>query len=115
MLRDFHGYFVVAQSNAQCSNVLTPFVAEALSFREALSWLKEVGMSIVLLELGAFIVINAIKHCKVDDACFDLVIMNCISLPKQIPNCSASFVRRSVNQVAHVLARASVSMFGLGV
>ena len=95
--------------------MLTPSVIEALSFREALGWLKEVGMSLVLLESDALVVINAIKHCKVDDACFGLIIADCISLLKEIPNCSVSFVRRSTKQVAYVLARASVSMSGLGV
>ena len=70
--------------------VLTPFVAKALNFREALSWLKEVGMSLVLLEYDALVVINAIKHCKADDACFDLIITDCISLLKELPNCSIS-------------------------
>ena len=37
VLRDYHGAFVAARSNVQHSNVLTPFVAKALSFREALS------------------------------------------------------------------------------
>ena len=115
VLCDCHGSFVTARSNTWYSSVLTPSVAEALSFREALSWLKEVGMSLVLLESNALIVINAIKHCKVDDACFGFIIADCISLSKEILNCSISFVRRSVNQVAHVLARTFVSMSSLGV
>ena len=95
--------------------MLTPSVAQALSFREALNWLKEVGRSLVLLESDALLVINVIKHCKVDNACFGLIIVDCFSLLKEIPNYSVSFVRRSANQVAHVLGRTSVSMFGLGV
>ena len=115
VLHDYHGSFVAARSNVQHSNMLTPFVAKALSFREALSWLKEVGMSSVLLESNAFVVVNAIKHCKVDDTCFGLISADCISLLKEIQNCSVSFVRKSTNQVAHVLYRASVSMSGLKV
>ena len=115
MICDCHGLFVAARLNAQYSNVLTPFVIEALSFREILSWLIEVGMSSMLLESDALVVINTIKHCKVDDAYFGLIIADFISLLKEIPNCSISFVRRSAKQVAHVLARATISMSGLGV
>ena len=38
--------------------MLTSSVIEALSLREALSWLKEVGMSSVLLESDALVVID---------------------------------------------------------
>ena len=37
-------------------------------------------MSLVLLESNDLVVINAIKHCNVDDACFGLIIEDCISL-----------------------------------
>ena len=67
------------------------------------------------MESDALVVINAIKHCKVVDACFDLIIIDCISLLKEIPNCSVIFIRRSANHVACILARAYVSMSGLGV
>ena len=40
VLRDCHGSFVVTRFNAQYFSVLTPSVAKALSFREALKWLK---------------------------------------------------------------------------
>ena len=113
VLHDYHDSFVVARFNVQYSNVLTPSVAKALSFREALKWLKEVGMSLMLLESDALVMVNAIKHCKVNDACFGLIIADCISLLKEIPNCSISFVRTLANQVAHVLARASVSLPGM--
>ena len=57
-------------------------------------------MSSVLLESNALVVVNAIKHCKVDDACFGLIIVDCISLLKEISNCSVSLIKRSMNQVA---------------
>ena len=37
-------------------------------------------MSLVLLESNDLVVINAIKHYKVDDACFGLIIEDCILL-----------------------------------
>ena len=59
--------------------------------------------------------VNAIKHFKVDDACFGLISADYISLLKELPDCSVSFVRKLANQVAHVLDMASVSMSGLKV
>ena len=59
-------------------------------------------MCSMLLKSDAFVVINAIKHCKVDNVCFDLIITDCISLLTKIWNCSISFVKRSLNLMAHV-------------
>ena len=66
----------------------------------------------MLLKLYIFVVINVIKHYKVDDAGFCLIIRDCISLLKKIPNCLVSFVKRLTNQMAHILSRA---ISGLGV
>ena len=63
-------------------------------------------MCSMLLKSDALVVINAIKHCKVDNVCFGLIITDCISLLTKIWNCSISFVKISVNQVAHVLTMA---------
>lgn len=44
-----------------------------------------------------------------------MLIADCVKLIKEISCRKVSFVRRSANQAAHVLARASVSMTGPGV
>ena len=36
----------------------------------------------MLLESNALVVINVIKHCKVDDTCFGLILAYCILLLK---------------------------------
>ena len=66
----------------------------------------------MLLKLDVLVVINVIKHYKIDDAGFCLIITNCILLLKKIPNCLVSFVKRLTNQMAHILSRA---ISGLGV
>ncbi|KAM7529300.1 hypothetical protein LguiB_032710 [Lonicera macranthoides] len=42
----------------------------------------------------------------------DLIIQDCISLRKDIDQCTVSFVRRSANVAAHTLARAAISIIG---
>ena len=37
----------------------------------------------MLLESYTFVMINIIKCCKVDDICFDLIIVDCIYLLKR--------------------------------
>lgn len=62
-----------------------------------------------------FVVVNVIKHCKINDAYFDLIIADYISLLRKILNYLISFVRRSTNRVTHVLVKVSTSMSSLGV
>ena len=42
--------------------------------------------------------------------CIGLIIEDCKFIIKDLVNCSVSFVRRSVNNIAHLLARASSSL-----
>ncbi|XVF61159.1 hypothetical protein PTKIN_Ptkin08bG0107200 [Pterospermum kingtungense] len=66
---------------------------------------------------GGFVAVKAmrlrpIRNNVVDDSIVGMVISNCISLVKEIPNCTICFVRRTTNQVAHTLAKAFASMIG---
>lgn len=49
-----------------------------------------------------------------NDSIFGSIIANCLLLVSDIPRGKVFFVKRSTNQVAHLLAKTSVSMFGLG-
>ncbi|XVF52569.1 hypothetical protein PTKIN_Ptkin05aG0029000 [Pterospermum kingtungense] len=108
IIRDSEGGFIAGRSAVKVSSVLIPSIAEALSFREALSWLKSLHFSSVIVESDAVSVVNALKNNLINDSCFALIITDCISLVKEISGCSVVDVRQSANQVAHSLARASV-------
>ncbi|XVF82038.1 hypothetical protein PTKIN_Ptkin16aG0010900 [Pterospermum kingtungense] len=115
VIRDSHGSFTATRAVSQQCSILYPSVAEAISFREAFSWLKDLRMESVIVETDALVVVNAVQYGLTTDSYFGMIIDDCISIIKEIPYYKVSFVRRSVNRVSHVLARASVSMFGLRV
>nr|GMD36197.1 uncharacterized protein LOC109155154 [Ipomoea batatas] len=65
IVRDEEGQFVAAfQKKWEC--LFTPKMAEALAIREALQWLKIVGLQAVLVESDAQLVINSLAEhaCK---------------------------------------------------
>ncbi|XP_012087681.1 uncharacterized protein LOC105646438 [Jatropha curcas] len=90
--------------------------AEALSVREALSWIKAKAWSSIIVESDALMVVNAINSSTVtDDSSFGLVISDCKLLINEIDNVECRFVYRSANVVAHLLATGLHSLSGLGV
>ena len=114
MVRDENGAMVIAR-NERIRGMLDPAIAEVMSCREALSWLKSLGLNKVILESDAQFVIQSILNPKVDVSYFGSLINDCRSLAKDLGECSFVFVKRSANQVAHVLAKAIGSEFDQGV
>ncbi|KAM7497885.1 hypothetical protein LguiA_022299 [Lonicera macranthoides] len=92
-----------------------PLLAEAISLREALSWIKDKNMSNVYVESDSQLLISAIRSDFEDSSYFGLIVNECKSLASGLVGCHFNFIRRSGNQVAHALARAASSCFGLEV
>ena len=108
------GVMVIVR-NERIRGMLDPAIAEAMSYREALSWLKSLGLNRVILEYDAQLVIQSILNPKVDVSYFGSLINDCRFLAKDLGECSFAFVKRSANQVTHVLARAVGSESDQGV
>lgn len=72
--------------------MLDSALAKALSIREALSWIKLLGMHSVLFEVDALIIVNAIKHNSCNASYLSMVIDDCISLLKDMPGCQVFIV-----------------------
>ena len=104
---------MAAKNMSRFCFVLVPAFAEALGFKEALSWVKSLNVQSVLFEMDALLVVQAIQHPIQDNSLFGTVIADCVCLLKEMPSCQVSFIPRSVNVVVHCLARASHSMPGL--
>lgn len=115
MVRNHDGVFIDACSRWQFCSILDPTLVEALSFCEALSWLKGMSFIEVKVETSVLVVANAIKNGSFDSSCFGLVISDYVSLIREIPVCQVSFVKRLANHVAYVLTKAFDLMSGLGV
>ncbi|XP_038715125.1 uncharacterized protein LOC120008837 [Tripterygium wilfordii] len=114
VLRDGLGQMQAAGSGA-LRGFLDAGLAEALSFREALRWLKDNVISNVIIESDALIIVQAMKSSCLDSSYIDVIIDECKSLLKEINNYRICFVRRSANSVAHLLARAASSLTGVHV
>ena len=85
VLRDSSGAFLGPCSKCQPSSNLCPLLAEACGVREALSWLKELQVQDVDLEVDVLCVINAINSYSADLSPVRLIISDCISFPQEMP------------------------------
>uniref|UniRef100_A0A803PF51 RNase H type-1 domain-containing protein n=1 Tax=Cannabis sativa TaxID=3483 RepID=A0A803PF51_CANSA len=82
-------------------------VAEAIGIREVLSWLKENRWPQVYIETDSLCVVQAIHSSTDMISLFGSVIQDCKTMLASLNNVVISFVKRSVNVVAHSFARAA--------
>ncbi|XP_073119607.1 uncharacterized protein [Henckelia pumila] len=109
IIRDSSG--VVIKAICGCfPGIFTSIMAEAMSIREALSWLKELNISNVIVESDALLVVNAFHSSAIDVSGVGLLMEDCRFLASELLSCSLSFVYRSANQAAHRLARSARSL-----
>ncbi|XP_059294595.1 uncharacterized protein LOC132047589 [Lycium ferocissimum] len=81
--------------------------------REALTWLNErFSTTRLIVETDNLLVKQALEGDLVNYSYFDALVFYCKTLLKELPFFSLSSVKKSTNQVAHCLARASASMSG---
>ena len=88
-------------------------IAEALSLREALSWVKNQGMINVIFEIDAQSAVLGLHKCHLDNLYLGNILQDCNQLLCAISNAHLVFVKRFTNNVAHCLAQASCSLSGL--
>ncbi|KAL8485077.1 hypothetical protein ACS0TY_027394 [Phlomoides rotata] len=100
------GSFVAARS-LTVVGCMSVDVGEAMGFMEALSWIKELRLSHVLLEGDSIIVVDVIKSTESSFSSFGDYIASCKSLIGNINNVFVLFVKRDANTWAHTIARAA--------
>lgn len=86
---------------------VSPAVAEAMSVKEALSWLKKKRWTAVILETDCLSVVQALRGNVHMPSYFGAVIEDCRRLMANTSNIVLRFIKRSANKAAHSLARAS--------
>lgn len=84
-------------------------MAEALSIKEALSWVKDKGWCKVVVESDCLNVIQAIRSKAPMGSPLGQVIQACRDMLEEFNTVSLFFVKRSANMAAHELARLSYS------
>lgn len=81
LIRDENGDFL-AGTGGQFRGIVDPKVAEAMTFREALSWLKRMEILRVVIELDSLCVVQAFRQNPKDSSYFGAIILDCCSIVK---------------------------------
>ncbi|KAH9686509.1 putative reverse transcriptase/RNA-dependent DNA polymerase [Citrus sinensis] len=113
VIRDSGGCFVAAKCQS-FSGLFRPPEAEALAVREALSWIKNLQLPKVIIEIDCLSVYSALVSHDYSPNGFGLIIADCQALAQLVGEVRFSFVRRSANVTAHNVARVGGSISGLG-
>ncbi|XP_065854127.1 uncharacterized protein [Euphorbia lathyris] len=109
--RDDFGNFR-ACGNGGVSGPPDPLLAEALAFREMLQWAKEQNRANVHFETDSQLLAQLFHKLLPVNSPLGVIIGDCKVLFQSLDNSCLSFVLRSTNQAAHVLARAAGSLSG---
>ncbi|KAL8132597.1 hypothetical protein AgCh_008176 [Apium graveolens] len=111
IVRDVDGGFIGAR-NHRVSVSMQPREAEAVSLKEALLWVKQIGYMYCIFETDLKLLADAYKQLN-GIAYFHTIVSDCLELFKHFENVLVEFVCRFANEVAHKLARATHSMSGI--
>jgi ribonuclease HI len=107
-LRDENGHFIAAKT-AWFHGLAQPQEAEARGLKEAIIWLGNRGLTDVSIELDCKQVVDGISNNIGTNSEFGAILRSCKVSLSFFPNFKISYVRRQANNVAHSLARASLS------
>lgn len=109
--RDHRGDLVEAVSNCKQGSI-DPLLAEAIGVRDILSWVKGKGWQAVELETDCLALIQVIRCSTINLSYLGRVVDECrnLLLLLQDRQITLSFVKRSANKVAHIIARHSSSL-----
>lgn len=110
VVRDHTGNFVRARANLVRGRMYAR-EAEALSLKEALSWMMTWRTSKCIFEMDAKLVVEAIQKSQ-GQSIFDTIIDDCRELFKHFEEVLVVYVHRSANNVAHLLAQTAYSKSG---
>ncbi|KAL8102974.1 hypothetical protein AgCh_027490 [Apium graveolens] len=109
--RDLKGELVEATTKFQMG-MTSPVIAEAMAFKEALSWMDDRGWHDAVVEIDCLNVVQTVRSRVSMRSYFGLIIEDCRRTLEQLNNIKLSFVKRSANMVAHQLARISYYLSG---
>ncbi|XP_074377753.1 uncharacterized protein LOC141719275 [Apium graveolens] len=112
IIRDSSGQFL----SARCRKMVGAWQvreAEAISLKEAMSWVKEMNINHCVFETDSKSLAAACNG-KPGEAYFGTIVLDCIHIMKHIDHVLVDFAYRSANTVAHELAKSTYSMSDVG-
>ena len=112
LLRD-HEEILMAAKMTRPTGPSDAFAVETLGCKEALSWLKTNKYpQVLVVESNSLLMVLTITKAIPYNTSMGNVLQDCMHILRSIPKSSFAFVKRSVNRVAHLLARTSRSKLG---
>lgn len=112
VVRDSQGSFVAARCR-RVEGSWNPREAEAISLKEAMSWIKDLELKCCVFETDSRVLVLACNG-QGEESYFHTITSDCVQLLKHFDRVLVEFVYRSANRVAHELAKAAHSMSGPG-
>lgn len=109
LIKDANGVCVKA-INGATRGVFDPSIAEAMAFKEALSWIKSSNISNIHVETDCQSLVMALRSPSHDLSYFGSIVLECVYVLETIDDASFGFIIRSSNNSAHCLARTVCSM-----
>ncbi|KAJ9188627.1 hypothetical protein P3X46_000007 [Hevea brasiliensis] len=100
--------FMVATKVKSVKGRMSVMQAEAFSFREALSWIKDGGWRNVNFKSDSCHLAHAIHNSEQDISFVSSIVNDCKFFMQSIYPCSLGFVKKSANQSTHSLCRATI-------
>jgi len=107
-LRGENGKYISTKT-AWFHGIPQPQEAEACSLKEAIIWLGNRGLTAVSIKLDCKQVVEDISNQIGANSELVAIINFCKASLSRLPNFKISFIQRQANNVAHLLARASLS------
>lgn len=108
--RNHKGELLEARSSCKQGHI-NPECAETMGIQK-LSWVKDKGMTDVIIETDCFVAVQAIRSAAQLLSYFGRLIQQCKMLLEELKNKGVilRFVKRSANNLAHTLASCSYSI-----
>lgn len=113
IIRDSNGAVLVARL-VLMNGGGDAFLVEAMSYREALSWLEDKSYDYVILESGTLNVVHGLNNNTSFHSPVGLIFKDCLDLIKRFRFFRLVYVCRSTNQATHLLARVPGSSINRG-
>ncbi|XP_019199894.1 PREDICTED: uncharacterized protein LOC109193508 [Ipomoea nil] len=113
VVRSHEGRFIAAKGG-RLGCIQDPLLAEAYAVEQALDWIRSFNFNNVIVEIDCLMFSSTFNSRHSDFSYVGSIVKQCIQIASDIGNVQVRHVKRSVNHVAHVLARATGSSSVLG-
>ncbi|XP_019168825.1 PREDICTED: uncharacterized protein LOC109164732 [Ipomoea nil] len=114
VLRNHEGRFIAACSG-KFPCVSEVYLAEAIAFKEALSWLKSRSHNMCFVESDCLCLCSSFNSATANLSYVGMIVKQCQTISREIGNILVRHVKRSANNVDNVLAQATGTSTVLGV